>query len=161
MGGSHAPLLEPQEWAIAAAATRIYAANGFAQGAIAAARTLQVVDNNAVVHLTLPAPLLEVAGDLNPQTDEEAWWSIPYAVAVTVLGFDLENRELLRAAEVQSLLRRMNVTEDSEVSISVDARRVVATLPTQASDEVLIRKWQTLNPGVSAPLHLLSSVRVD
>ena len=156
MGGSPERLLAARDrLAIEETTFRVHAATGFAHAAIeAAAELAPVEDPGRIVVETTPAALA-LAGEADPATDEEAWWSVPYAVVVTLLGLDLEDRSLVGDARVRSLLGRVELREGDLSRVEVDGRWAARAEPHVPTDEELVRKWQTLNPGLEPPLELL------
>lgn len=81
-----AALLGDGDPAIAGAMYRLHPATGFAQGAIDAARTLAPIAPGPVASLRVdvsPAAAA-LAGNVAPSTDDDAWWSVPHAVAVAL-----------------------------------------------------------------------------
>jgi 2-methylcitrate dehydratase PrpD len=155
-GDPEALLAERERLAIEETTFRIYAATGFAHAAIEAARELAPVESAENVEVHLPPAALALAAVDDPQTDEEAWWSTQYAVAVTLLGLDIEDRLLLHDSRVRALLGRIVVRTGDLSTVVVDghsASRAEAHVPT---DQELSAKWHTLNPGLEPPLELLA-----
>ncbi len=134
---------------------RIYAATGFAHAAIEAARELAPVAEAASVLVEAPAAALALAGNADPQTDEEAWWSVPYAVAVTLLGLDLEDRSLLHDSRVRALLARIELREAAVSRVEVDGRAASCAEAHVPTDDELVEKWHRLNPELDPPLEVL------
>jgi 2-methylcitrate dehydratase PrpD len=155
-GGSPQPLLAPREQlAIEETTFRIHAATGFAHAAIEAAAKLGPVEEATRIAVDAPPAALALAGNADPQTDEEAWWSVPYAVAVTLLGFDLEDRSLLDDPRVRSLLGCIELSEGPVSRVEVDGREAACAQAHVPTDEELVAKWRTLNPALEPPLELL------
>jgi 2-methylcitrate dehydratase PrpD len=164
-GSDPAAAVAPRERrAIEEVTHRFYASTGFAHTAIEAARELAPVSAGAVeaIELEVPPAAAALAGTLDPQDDEDAWWSVPYAVAVTLLGLDLEERPSPDDADVRALLGKTVVSEceGAASTVTVDGRS--ATRSTHLghheqplSDDDLVAKWRILNPAVQPPLHLL------
>ena len=72
--------------AIAEVAYRLHGASGFAHGAIDAARRLAPLEPGDITGLAVdvsPAAAA-LAGSLAPAGDDDAWWSVPHAVAVAL-----------------------------------------------------------------------------
>ena len=119
MGGSAEALLAPgARGALAETSFRAHATCGFNQALVDAARAVAGVGGGeaaravaaagggeaaravaaagggdapgAAVVVEAPAATLALAGDPEPRTAEDAWWSAPHAVAATLLGVDLE-----------------------------------------------------------------------
>jgi len=156
-GGSPAELLAPRErLAIEETTFRIYGATGFAHAPIEAARELAPVEDATTVLITAPPAAVALAGALDPQTDEEAWWSLPYAVVATLLGLDLEDRSLLHDPRVRSLLGRVEVREGPVSRVEVDGREASCAEAHVPTDEELVAKWRLLNPELEPPLELLA-----
>jgi 2-methylcitrate dehydratase PrpD len=156
-GGSSAELLaEGGRLALEETTFRIYAATGFAHAAIEAARGLAPAEEPERVVVEAPGAFLALAGAPDPRTDEEAWWSIPYAVAVTLLGLDLEDRSLVHDARVRSLLMRMDVREGAVSRVEVDGREGSCAEAHVPTDDELVEKWRTLNRELEPPLELLA-----
>ncbi len=156
MGGDAAPLLvAPGRTALEEVSFRLHATNGFAQAAVEAARELAPVADEARVVLELPAGALALTGEASPQTEEEAWWSTPYAVAVTLLGRELEDDSQLHDPTVQALAGRIELVAGDTSRVSVDGREARRAQARPATDDDLVRKWRTLNPSLEPPLELL------
>lgn len=156
MGGDAEPLLEaPGLSAIEGVSFRLHASTGFAHAAIEAAQELAPVDASARVVVEVPAAAAALSAGTRPQTDDEAWWSIPYAVAGTLLGLDLEDRSLLGDPSVRALLARIELVAGSTSRVTVDGRSAERSQPRAATDGDLIGKWRTLNPGAEPPVELL------
>jgi 2-methylcitrate dehydratase PrpD len=88
---------------------RAYAASGFAHTAVDAALEIAPVEPETVRRIVIVAPPASVAlaGTAEPETEDEAWWSMPYAVAVVLAVGEaraLERRELLHDSRVRTLL---------------------------------------------------------
>lgn len=157
--GGHAERLfaAPAAGAIGDVSFRLHAATGFAHAAIEAAQEVAPADARSRVVVELPAASAALASNSRPATDEEAWWSVPYAVAVTLLGRELEDRSLLGDSAVRKLATGVElVTGATETCrVTVDGRSAERTAPRAATDDDLIGKWRRLNPGVEPPLELL------
>lgn len=87
----------------------LYAATGFAHAAVDAALELAPVDVRVIRRVAIEAlaPAAALAGIGSPRTREEAWWSIPYAVAVSLVtgrAEALEEPGLLADTAVRRLL---------------------------------------------------------
>ena len=156
MGGSPAGLdVSHDRLAIEETTFRIHATTGFAHAAVEAARGLAPVGRAESILVEVPAAVVALAGNADPQSDEEAWWSVSYAVAVTLLGLDLEDRSLLHDPRVRSVLRRIELREGPVARVEVDGREASCTEAHIPTDEELVAKWHTLNPRVEPPLELL------
>lgn len=85
-GDLSATLDQQREPAIAETSPRFAAASGWALAAVDAASSLGKVDVQAVdeIVVAVTPPAIALAGNAHPETDEEAWWSIPHAVAVVL-----------------------------------------------------------------------------
>lgn len=155
-GDPGALLAERERLAIEETTFRIYAASGFVHAAIEAARELAPMESAERVEVQVPQATAAIAAIADPQTDEDAWWSTQYGVAVTLLGLDLEDRSLLNDARVRALLRKVEMRVGETSIVTVDGRsasRAEAHVPT---DEELGAKWRTLNPDLEPPLELLA-----
>jgi 2-methylcitrate dehydratase PrpD len=82
----------------------------------------------------------------DPRTDEEAWWSTQYAVAVTLLGLDIEDRSLLHEPRVRALLRK----------IEVDGRSASCARAHVSTNDGPAEKWRRLNLGLEPPREVLT-----
>jgi 2-methylcitrate dehydratase PrpD len=155
-GDPEALLAERERLAIEETTFRIYAASGFAHAAIEAARELAPVESAERIEVEVPPATAALAAIVDPQTDEEAWWSTQYAVAVTLLGLDVEDRSRLYDPGVRELLSRVEIHAGETSIVTVDGRSascVEAHVPT--NDELGV-KWRMLNPGLEPPLELLA-----
>jgi 2-methylcitrate dehydratase PrpD len=156
MGGSPTQLLAARDRpAIAETTFRTYATTGFAHAAVEAAQELAPVEGARRVVVEAPAATVALAGNTDPQTDEEAWWSVPYAVAVTLLGLDLEDSHVLDS-RVRSLLGRIELREAPVARVEVDGREASCAEAHVPTDEELAAKWRTLNTELDPPLELLA-----
>jgi hypothetical protein len=97
-----------------------------------------------------------MAADPAPADADAAWWSCQHAVAVTLLGLDLEDRSLAGDARVAAVRDRVTVTEGPVSSVTVGARRTECAAAAPLTDADLIAKWHVLNPGVAPPTELLA-----
>jgi hypothetical protein len=99
MGGSPEALLEPTaRTAVGELSLRRHATTGFAQAAVDAALELAPVelpDDPTAIVVEVPASAIALAGAPAPRDAEQAWWSVPHAVMVTLLGLDLEDATLV------------------------------------------------------------------
>jgi 2-methylcitrate dehydratase PrpD len=143
------------ELAIEETTFRIHATTGFAHAAVEAAQELAPIDGAGRVVVEVPPATVALAGNSDPRTDEEAWWSVPYAVAVTLLGLDLEDRALLHDARVRSLLERIELREGGVSRVEVDGREASCAEAHVPTDDELAVKWRTLNPEIEPPFELL------
>jgi 2-methylcitrate dehydratase PrpD len=160
MGGSADLLLARRaRTALEETTFRLYAATGFAQAAIEAARELAPVEDAVRVIVEVPPPAAALCDNNDPRSDEEAWWSVQYAVAVTLLGLDLEDRKLLRDNRVRALLRQIDLREGDRSRVEVDGYAASYSEAHVPSNEELIAKWRTLNPRLRPPLQLLGDLR--
>jgi 2-methylcitrate dehydratase PrpD len=156
MGGSAEQLVATRDrLAIEEITFRVHAATGFAHAAIEAAAELAPVEDAARIVVETTPAAIALAGNADPATDEEAWWSIPYAVVVTLLGIDLEDRTLVDDTRVRGLLTRVELREGDVSTVEVDGRSASCAEAHVPTDEELVRKWQTLNPELDPPLELL------
>jgi 2-methylcitrate dehydratase PrpD len=156
-GGSPADLDTARDrLAIEETTLRIHATTGFAHAAVEAARELAPIDGVDRVVVEAPAAAVALAGNPDPQSDEEAWWSVPYAVAVTLLGLDLEDRALLHDARVRALIDRIELREGAVSRVEIDGREAACAEAHVPTDGELVEKWRTLNPHIEPPLELLA-----
>jgi 2-methylcitrate dehydratase PrpD len=156
-GGSPAGLHAAREQlAIEETTFRIYATTGFAHAAVEAAHELAPIDSAGSVVVEAPPAAVALAGNADPRSDEEAWWSVPYAVAVALLGLDLENRALLHDPRVRGLLDRIELREGAVSRVEVDGREASCAEAHVPSDNELAEKWRTLNPDLEPPIELLA-----
>jgi 2-methylcitrate dehydratase PrpD len=154
-GDAGALLAEREQLAIEETTFRIYAASGFIHAAIEAARELAPIETAERVEVQVPPATAALAALADPQTDEEAWWSTQYAVAVTLLGLDLEDRSLLADARVRGLLRMVEVRTGEPSIVTVNGRAASCAEARVPTDDELSAKWRTLNPDLAPPLELL------
>jgi 2-methylcitrate dehydratase PrpD len=152
--------------AIAATALRPWAATGFAQAAVDAALELGplAADDVAAVSISVSAGGAALAGNLRPETGEEAWWSVAHAACVAlVAGAEALERGLTEDPAVTALLGRCTVTagrEDLGAGLELELRsgaRRTATVPfalgdptRPLSDEQQLAKWRSLAAGDGA-----------
>jgi 2-methylcitrate dehydratase PrpD len=154
-GRPGALLAERERLAIEETTFRIYAASGFVHAAIEAARELAPLETAKRVEVRVPAVTAALAALADPQTDDEAWWSTQYAVAVTLLGLDLEDRSLLHDSRVRDLLRKVEIGTGEVSIVTVDGRSASCSEAHVPTNDELVAKWRTLNPGLVPPLELL------
>ena len=157
LGGDAATLLAKRDrLAIEETTFRIYAANGFSHAAIEAARELAPIESTEHVEVLVPPATAALASVEDPHTDEEAWWSTQYAVAVTLLGLDIEDRSLLHDSRVRALLSKIALRMAETSTVVVDGRSASCAEAHVPTNEELCVKWRTLNPGLEPPLELLA-----
>jgi 2-methylcitrate dehydratase PrpD len=157
MGGDAAGLLEHRDRsAIGEVAFRRHATTGFAQALVEAARELAPVVPVGEVLAQASEAANALAGNPDPSDAEEAWWSCEHAVAVTLLGLDLEDETLVDDARVSELRRRVRLSAGETSRVTVDGRSAERLLAAPSTDDDLIAKWRTLNPDDAAPLELLA-----
>ncbi|MDH3606506.1 MAG: MmgE/PrpD family protein [Acidimicrobiia bacterium] len=124
-------LTVPGEWALTNLSLRPYAATGYAQTAVEAARSFPPIEPGDIQRVEIVAPpgAAGIAGSTTPGNALERWWSIPYAVAV-VLASDgpaaLEDPSGIDDAAVAQLLsiteleaRSGAAAEDLTVDIAI------------------------------------------
>jgi len=155
-GDPGALLAERERLAIEETTFRIYAGSGFAHAAIEAARELAPVESAERIEVEVPPATAALASLVDPQTDEEAWWSTQYAVAVTLLGFDIEDRTLLHDPRVRELLSRVEMRAGETSIVTVDGRSASCAEAHVPTNDELGAKWRMLNPGLEPPLELLA-----
>ncbi len=156
-GGSPAGLLlERERLALEETTFRIHATTGFAQAAVEAAMELAPVEGDGPVVVEAPPAAVALAGNGDPRTDDDAWWSLPYAVAVTLLGLDLGDRSLLHDSRVRALLGSVELREGPVSRVEARGREAICVEAHVPTDEELVAKWRALNPDLEPPLELLS-----
>lgn len=163
-------LTPPADWALATLTNRPYATTGYAQTAVEAARQLAPVEaaNVQAVDIVAPAGAAAIAGNTSPGAPIERWWSVPYAVAVTLVAGDpsgLEEPGWANDNRVLELLSRTTVAARSggssgDISTEITlvgqtggataAASVHAGHPEQPlDDERLVAKWVAMQPVVT------------
>jgi 2-methylcitrate dehydratase PrpD len=156
MGGSAELLLAPaQRPALSDISFRRHATSGFAQAIVEAARELGPIDPVGPVLAEAPEAAVALAAIAAPRDAEEAWWSCQHAVAVTLLGLDLEDCTLAADPRVAALRERIELRAGPTSSVTVDGRRAECAAAAPMTDTDLVAKWRTLNPDVPPPLELL------
>jgi 2-methylcitrate dehydratase PrpD len=156
MGGSPDGLLEPSERpALSEVRFRRHGTSGFAQAIVEAARELAPVHDVREVAIEVPQAAATLAGIAAPRDREEAWWSCQHAVAVTLLGLDLED-DLVHDPRVSAVRERVRLEVGSVSRVTVDGRTAERELAAPLSDRDLEEKWRQLNPGVEPPVGMLA-----
>lgn len=159
-----AVLARPERLALEELTFRFYAATGFAHAAIDAALELAPVDPARVgaIEIRVPRAAAAIAGNLDPHDREEAWWSVPYAVAASLLGRSLEDVAVPVDQAIRTLLRKTRIVphDDPASTVTVDGRSATRRdhrghHDRPLSDDDLVAKWRILNPEEAPPLHLL------
>jgi 2-methylcitrate dehydratase PrpD len=159
MGGSPADLTAPAErTTLEELRFRAHATNGFAQALVEAARALAPADPGTDVRVEAPAAALALADEPAPRDPESAWWSCQHAVAVALLGRDLEDPATVADPVVAALRARIDLRASREGASTVVAggRREERVEARPLTDADLVAKWHTLNPGDEPPLALLT-----
>jgi 2-methylcitrate dehydratase PrpD len=157
MGGGAETLLEPStSSAIAETTFRRHATNGFAQAVVEAARDLAPDDAPGTVAVEVPPAAIALASNAAPRDAEAAWWSVQHAVAVTLLGLDLEDATLVSDPRVAALRERVELTAAPVSAVSLDGRRAERAQAARLTDDDLLAKWTIMNPGEAPPLELLA-----
>jgi 2-methylcitrate dehydratase PrpD len=157
MGGSADALLAPGERsALGEVSFRRHATSGFAQALVEAARELAPVEPDAHVDVEASEGAIALAGIAAPRDPEEAWWSCQHAVAVTLLGLDLEDAALVTEPRVVALRDRVRLQAGPVSSVTVDGRRAERAAAAPLTDADLVAKWTAMNPDVAPPLELLA-----
>lgn len=150
-----------ERWVIDEMVNRYYASSGFCHAAIEAAANLasHSLDSIHRVQITLPAAVIPVVGATTPTTPAEAWWSAPYAVAVTLLygSSQLESATLLNDDAVSRILTQTTVVsgKDDVSIVAVNGRECTRSIykghpEVPLTIEELIEKCQRLNPGTES-----------
>lgn len=156
MGGSPEVLLEPRERAaLSEASFRRHATSGFSQALVEAAMELAPVRAPEPVLVEAPAQTLALAGIAEPADAEQAWWSCQHAVAVTLLGLDLEDAALVDDPGVAALRSQVRVQVADCSRVSVAARSAERMQAAALGDAELLEKWRRLNSASSPPVELL------
>ncbi len=156
MGGSHERLLEPSDRAaLSEVSFRRYATSGFSQALVEAASELAPVDDAAEVAIVVPQATAALAAIAEPRDSEEAWWSCQHAVAVSLLGLDLED-ELVHDPRVVAIRERMRLEVGAVSRVTIKGRSAERELAAPLSDRDLVTKWRILNPGVEPPVGMLA-----
>ena len=157
MGGDPAGLLDERDHAAIDEITfRCYATTGFAHALVAAARRLAPIEPAGDIVVEAPPAAVALAHNPAPRDPEEAWWSCEHAVAVTLLGLDLEDDSLVADARVAALRTRVRLTTGTTSRVTVDGRSAACEEAPPATDDDLVAKWRTLNPDIDPPLELLA-----
>jgi 2-methylcitrate dehydratase PrpD len=155
VGGSPDGLLDPTAIpALSEVSFRQHETSGFAQAAVEAARELAPVDDGSEVELEVPESTAALAAIPNPRNGEEAWWSCQHAVAVTLLGFDL-NECPVDHPSVAQLRARVRLQTGPMTRITAGGRTAQRERAAPLSDEELVAKWRRLNPKLDPPTELL------
>jgi 2-methylcitrate dehydratase PrpD len=156
MGGSGESLLTPVDQpAIATVSFRRHQTSGFCQAAVEAAQELAPIKPGSTVTLEVPEATAALAAIAHPQTEEEAWWSVQHAVAVTLLGRDLAEcptDDPIVAGVRDGITLRVGPYSRVQAGGQVAERAAAAPL----TDDDLLAKWHTLNPELAAPTELLT-----
>jgi 2-methylcitrate dehydratase PrpD len=156
MGGSAETLLEPAtSSALAETSMRRHATSGFAQAVVEAARELAPADPAGAVAAQVPAAAIALASNPAPRDAEEAWWSVQHAVAVTLLGRDLDDGDHAADPRVASLRERVELTAGPISAVTFDGRRAERAQAAPLTDDDLVAKWRVMNPDDAPPLELL------
>lgn len=159
---AEAVLAVPSRWAIEELWIRTHAASGFAHTALEAAVELGPVRREEVRRIEVSAPpsSLALAGVTNPTDREEAWWSVPYAVAVCLIAGSPEPLESEALLDVSDLLASTALTENADdlpATVSIElydgtVRSATCKVPLghperPLKDGDLIAKWHRLAVG--------------
>ena len=157
MGGSADTLLEPgTSSAIAETTFRRHATSGFAQAVVEAAGDLAPIDAAGTVAVEVPPASIALASNPAPRHAEDAWWSVQHAVAVTLLGLDLEDAGLVGDPRVAAVRERIEVTAAPISAVSLDGRRAERAQAARLTDDDLLAKWTVMNPDDAPPVELLA-----
>ncbi len=155
MGGSPDGLLEPSERsALSEVSFRRHATSGFSQALVEAARELAPVQGPVDVEIVVPPATAAMAGIAAPRDAEEAWWSCQHAVAVSLLGLDLED-DRAHDPRVAAVRQRVRVEVGPVSRVTVGGRSAEREFAAPLTDADLEEKWRTLNPGVEPPRILI------
>ena len=160
MGGSPGALTAPAERsALSETSFRAHATTGFAQALVEAARDHTAPGPADRVEAEAPAAALALADAPSPRDPEQAWWSCQHAVAVTLLGRDLDDAATVEDPRVAALRARVELTASPTggSAVVVAGRRTERAAAARLGDADLVAKWRTLNPGAEPPLALLAT----
>jgi 2-methylcitrate dehydratase PrpD len=156
MGGSPDELLAPTpRVALSEVSFRRHATSGFAQAIVEAAQELAPIDGSPDVEVQVPEAAAALAGIPEPSNAEEAWWSCQHAVAVTLLGLDLECCSV-DEPRVAALRRSVHLRTGELSQVSVDGRTAKRVAAAPLTDEDLLAKWRQLNPDDAPPTEVLA-----
>jgi 2-methylcitrate dehydratase PrpD len=148
---------------------RLHPANGFAHAAIDAALLMGPIVPDAIAHVTVtvsPPAAVTLASNPVPASDDDAWWSIEHAVAISLAtnSTDALASGLTDRDDVLRLCRRTDVVaeeagwgatlemtmRDGEVkAASTDTPLGHGSRP--ATDDDLCAKWQRLTGDDGSP----------
>lgn len=157
MGGDPSCLLDAGERpALSEVSFRMHATSGFCQALVEAAGELAPLREPAPVIVDAPRATIALAGIERPRDREEAWWSCRHAVAVTLLGLDLEDGCLVDDARVVAQREQIEVREGPVSRVTVAGRSAERHEARRMSNDDLLAKWQALNPDASPPVDLLA-----
>ncbi len=155
-GGSPEGLLDPAPTpALCEVSFRQHETSGFSQAAVEAARELAPVPDDCEVELEVPEATAALAAIPSPRDGEEAWWSCQHAVAVTLLGLDLEECPVDHPA-VARLRERTRLTVGPVTRVSAGGRTAQRERAAPLTNEDLVAKWRRLNPEQDPPTEMLS-----
>ncbi len=153
MGGAPDGLTDPAPLsALEEVAFRAHGTNGFAQALVEAAAEHAGSGGVGAVLVEAPPAAVALADDPAPADAEAAWWSLQHAVAATLLGFDPAHARALRDTRVAALRTSIELRPGAVSAVTVDGRRVERAAAAPLTDDDLLRKWHTLNPGVQPPI---------
>lgn len=156
MGGSAERLVEPRvHSALSEVSFRRHATSGFSQALVDAALELAPISGTEPVLVEAPDATVALAGIAVPRDEEEAWWSARHAVAVTLLGLDLEDASLVGDPRVVALGEAIRLAPGATSRVTVAGRSAEHATAAALSDEDLIAKWHQLNPGTCPPREIL------
>jgi 2-methylcitrate dehydratase PrpD len=156
MGGSGAGMLDPAPApALSTVSFRRHHTSGFCQAAVEAAAELAPIGPGDAVSLQVPEATIALAGIAAPRDADQAWWSCPHAVAVTLLGLDLAATAVDDPA-VASLRERIQMTPGPVTRVTVGGRGAQRERAAALTDADLLAKWRRLNPDIAPPAELLS-----
>jgi 2-methylcitrate dehydratase PrpD len=157
MGGDPAALFEPAEPALAAVSFRRHATSGFSQALVEAAAELGPLPVPERALVQAPAATIALASTKDPRDAEEAWWSCQHAVAVTLLGGDLEDPATVEDPAIARQRDLIELSEGPLSSVSVGGESATRDRAVTLDEEMLLAKWRLLNPDSPPPLTLLGA----
>lgn len=158
MGGDAGRLFERGERpALSEVSFRAHATSGFSQALVEAAIELGPLEEPQPAIVDAPPATIALAGIERPMDMEEAWWSCRHAVAVSLLGLDLEDPSLIDDRRVAAQRDQIELREAPTSRVTVQGRSAERHRARRMGDEDLLAKWHSLNPDAAPPVELLAS----
>jgi hypothetical protein len=81
---------------------------------------------------------------------------VQHAVAVALLGLDLEDGALVGDPGVAALRERIELTAAPISAVNLDGRRAERAHAARLTDDDLLAKWTVMNPRDAPPVELLA-----